>query len=119
MLAPPPRIADRFRHRAHVGRQVAEVRQLRADGEVHDPQPVGPEGGEQALDGRHHHGLDAVEAGGPLLRPPLVLQQAAQALVPRRARVLHVHHHERDPRRLEAEPRIELPCVVRHAGRPS
>src|SRR6185369_2832457 len=62
VLAPPARVAHRLRHRAHVGRQVAEVRQLGADGEVHDAQPARAEGGEQALDGRHHHRLDAVEA---------------------------------------------------------
>ena len=58
VLAAAIGIADERGHVVHVGQEVGVVGQLRADGEVHDPQPVGPEGGEQALDGRHQHRLD-------------------------------------------------------------
>src|SRR5574338_375305 len=116
VLAPPAGIAHRLRHRPHVRRQIAEVRQLRAHREVHDPQAAGPEEPEQPLDGGHHDRLDPVEARRALLGMALVLQQPAEALVTGGARVLHVHHHQGHPRGVEAKARVELAGVVRHAG---
>src|SRR5262249_52563110 len=95
-----------------MGQEVAEIGQLRSDGEVDDPETVLAEEIEQPLYGRHAPALDPVEPIFTERFLPGRLQRAAQSLEPRRAGVLHIDRDQCDARRLERESWIELEGVV-------
>jgi hypothetical protein len=112
VLTPAAGVADGRGEALHVRQEVAEVGQLRSDGEVDDPEAVLTEEVEQPLYGRHDDMLDPVETVLAERFLPGCLQRTAQSLESRGARVLHVDGDQRNPRRVEHEPRIELKGVV-------
>ena len=98
----PARVADRLRHRPHVGRQVAVVGQLRAHREEDHAQAARAESRRAGAGWWAPRTVSMRSKRSVALRlAPLVLQEPAQALVARAARVLHVHHHQRHPGRIE------------------
>jgi hypothetical protein len=116
VLVVAPRVAGALGERAHVRQQIGIVRQLGADGEIDQLQPAVPEEGEQALDGRHHRPLDAIEAVGAERLLATGLEPPSQAVVARAAGVLHVDDHQRDRVGIEREAGVELVRVVSRGG---
>src|SRR5258705_665841 len=116
VLAPALPVADARSKGPHVRKEIAEVGERRAHGEIDHAQPARAEAGEQTLDRRHHHVLDPVEAVRAQRLLPGVLEEAAQPLVARGAGILHVHHHQGRPGGIQCPGWVELIRIV-HLGR--